>query len=318
MRGAVCTVIEDEKLVSSQLSDSMRTFGRTFLAKTAESDHEIELFDMFCQNLTADMKKLFAELSHRIRSPSAKKAKLWSAFHELRQTQLPKLWHDLCCGLGLDESREQSFFMQSVNQELFQQMLANYFTERCSLKSASQQVQLPPDELNAMQYACGYVPYKLLKKYESTEGDRSRRFLECLGNMAVVDEDSVPDLFSYTRVWFERVNRGGLFPLNDETFSLFIEIEKLVRVMHMVKADSTNHVKEVTKAVVEDDEVQFKWTLLTPVFDSDEEAQELLHEIVQLWVTVRGFSIAASWMETYKTAAKQTKQKSTGLRKHLS
>ena len=57
-----------------------------------------------------------------------------------------------------------------------------------------------------------------------------------------------------------------LFPLNDQTFSLFIEIEKLVRVMHMVKADSTNHVKEVTKAVVEDDEVQFKWTLLTPVF----------------------------------------------------
>ena len=53
-----------------------------------------------------------------------------------------------------------------------------------------------------------------------------------------MDEDSVPDLFSYTRVWFERVNRGGLFPLNDQTFSLFIEIEKLVRVMlpkHMVK-----------------------------------------------------------------------------------
>ena len=58
--------------------------------------------------------------------------------------------------------------------------------------------------------------------------------------------------------------------------SLFIEIEKLVRVIlpkHMVKADSTNSVKEVTK--VSDDEVQFKWTLLSIASDSEEEAQEL-------------------------------------------
>ena len=56
--------------------------------------------------------------------------------------------------------------------------------------------------------------------------------------------------------------------------SLFIEIEKLVRVIlpkHMVKADSTNSVKEVTK--VSDDEVQFKWTLLSIASDSEEEAQ---------------------------------------------
>ena len=124
-------------------------------------------------------------------------------------------------------------------------------------------------------------------------------------------------LLSYTRLWFETVNRGGLFPLNYETRAF----HKLIRVIlpkHMVKADSTNSGKEVTKAIVGDDEVQFKWTFLSIAIDSEEEVQELLHEIVQLWVTVRGFSIAASWMETYKQATKQTKQKSTSLRKHLS
>ena len=74
----------------------------------------------------------------------------------------------------------------------------------------------------------------------------------------------------------------------------------------MVKADSTNSVKEVTKAVTNDDEVQFKWTLLSTAIDLEEEAQELLEEIVQLWVTVRGFSITASWMETYTQATNQT------------
>ena len=86
----------------------------------------------------------------------------------------------------------------------------------------------------------------------------------------------------------------------------------------MLQADSTSAVKEVTKAVIDDDEVQFKWTLLSTVIESTEEAQQLLQEIVQLWITVRGYSIAASWMETYKQVTKQTKQKSTGLRKHLS
>ena len=148
----------------------MRRFARTFLAKVAENNHEIELFDMFCESLTADMNKVFSDLSHKIRSPSAKKARLWSAFHELRQAQLLKLWHDLFCGLSLNESRDQSLFIQSINQELFQQMLANYFAKKHNLKTTGeQQGEIPPDELNAMQYACGYVPYKLLKKYESIE-----------------------------------------------------------------------------------------------------------------------------------------------------
>ena len=316
VRAAITVVLEDKRLVSSPLSDAMRTFGTTLLLKVSESDHEIELFDLFCQRLSKDIGRIFRDIRYDKR---ATKASLWSAFHDLRRTQLPKHWQDLFHGL----CREREFLVQCVNQELFQQKLANTFAEKSSQKkTAEQQGEIPADELNAMQYACGYVPFKLLKKYEGkNKEEKSKHFLDCLGNMAVVSEEHDPDLLSYTRLWFETVNRGGLFPLNDETLSFFTEIEKLVRVIlpkHMVKADSTNSVKEVTKAIVGDDEVQFKWTFLSIAIDSEEEAQELLHEIVQLWVTVRGFSIAASWMETYKQATKQTKQKSTGLRKHLS
>ena len=86
--------------------------------------------------------------------------------------------------------------------------------------------------------------------------------------MAVVSDDHDPDLLSYTRLWLETTNCGGLFSLNDETFSFFVEVEKIVRIIlpkHMVGAGSTNSVKEVTKAVVNDEEVQFKWTLLSTV-----------------------------------------------------
>ena len=37
------------------------------------------------------------------------------------------------------------------------------------------------------------------------------------------------NVLAYTEYWFDIVNRGGLFPLNRNSFSMFIEIEKCVR-----------------------------------------------------------------------------------------
>ena len=112
-----------------------------------------------------------------------------------------------------------------------------------------------------------------------------------------------------------------MFPLNDETFHFFIQVEMVVRVLlpkHVVKVKSNKGVQDVIEKILEDEDVQFNWTLISQDLDSYEEAQELLYEVVHLWVTVRGFSIASMWMETYKQATGQTKQRSTGLRKHLS
>lgn len=44
----------------------------------------------------------------------------------------------------------------------------------------------------------------------------------------------------------------------------------------------------------------------------------VLTDIVKLSVTIRGFSMVASWMEVYKNKEHQNTQKSTGLRKSLS
>lgn len=59
-------------------------------------------------------------------------------------------------------------------------------------------------------------------------------------------------------------------------------------------------VEAVIEKVLEDDDVQFNWTLISQDLESNNEAQELLHEIIHLWVTIRDFSIASTWIETYK------------------
>ena len=172
-----------------------------------------------------------------------------------------------------------------------------------------------------MRYACGYVSHRLLKKFEKRKGDKFFQFVHCLGEMAVVGERG--DVLAYTHKWLSLVNRGGLFPLNDNTFNFFVEVEKCVRVYlrkHVLasSADGESFKQDVHQRVTSNDDVQFHLSVLSQEVHDAEDAEELLNEIVALWVTVRGFSMTATWMEAYKKAEKKTVQKSTGLRKGLS
>ena len=67
----------------------------------------------------------------------------------------------------------------------------------------------------------------------------------------------------------------------------------------------------------------FKWflssilTTKSQCIDSEEANTELLEEIVQLWVTVRGFAMTATWLETFKVQSNTTTAKKPSLRKGL-
>lgn len=52
-------------------------------------------------------------------------------------------------------------------------------------------------------------------------------FIDCIGEMAVAGEGET--VLDYTKKWFDMVNRGGLYPLNENAFSMFVEIEKIVQ-----------------------------------------------------------------------------------------
>ena len=88
----------------------------------------------------------------------------------------------------------------------------------------------------------------------------------------------------------------------------------------MVKSNSDKETfkKNVHDKVFHNEDVHFHWTLLSQDIESPEDAESLLTEIINLWVTIRGYSIAASWMEVYKGNEKKNVQKSTGLRKSIS
>ena len=96
--------------------------------------------------------------------------------------------------------------------------------------------------------------------------------------------------------------------MNDETLTFFIAVEKVTRT-YLPKYCSNNYenTKDVLiKVITEDIDVQFYWTLISQDIDEEEDAVRLLKEIVTLWITIRGFSQASTWLEEYKKAKQLT------------
>ena len=118
--------------------------------------------------------------------------------------------------------------------------------------------------------------------------------------------------------WTKAIDRGGLVHISNEAYHLFLSIELSVRRYLTVKnaANMDNSFKEyLIKCINYDEDVAFYWCLLG--YSDDEHGETCLTKIVEKWVTIRGFSFAASMLEMYKQATKTGTEKSKALRTKL-
>ena len=319
VQNAIVTVLDKQEfLTSTTRAITVQNLGKHLLQVPENSP----AFNHFCAYLVGTLRKKFQTVS-KFRSSATKREHLWRAFHELSVEQLSSKWKELYSTLGVLDLAE-SLFHQTVNLVVYEQLLKEHFAVEPP-PNGTVEVQLSKDELNALRYASGYVPRKLLKRYEK-KGERERKkmgkkidqFEMCLGNMAIASDET--DFTQSTSEWFHLVNRGGLFPINDETLMFFVAVEKITRVQLPQQHSPDNHstIKQsVMKAILEDVDVQFHWTLISQDIDEEDDAIELLTEISDMWVTIRGFAMASAWLEEYKKVKKTKVAKKKGLRKDL-
>ena len=234
--------------------------------------------------------------------------------------ELPKLWLDLCSKHEVLPNLSP-LVCQYVNQRLYASIIKSHLSDSSkSTLNSSDIPKLTTEEESIIRYAAGYVPFKLLKKKKKGSSDMAVSAVECLSAMAINGEES--SLLEYTTRWTALVNRGGLFEINDATYMLFRDIEMKVRTyLFTVFRTSTSHVENqreaVIRAVSNDTDVQFHWSMVSVDITIEEHALQILREIIGLWVTIRGFSIAGAWLEDYKHTSKSSTSKSKPLRKGL-
>ena len=115
--------------------------------------------------------------------------------------------------------------------------------------------------------------------------------------------------------------RLGEAPSAYLAYQLFKEIEinlqdKLTNRLQPSSAPG-NTKAEMVASVLLNDNVQFYWIMLSTDIQDEQIGQNLLREIIELWLTIRGFAVAREWMEMYKRCTSKATKKSKPLRKSL-
>ena len=93
----------------------------------------------------------------------------------------------------------------------------------------------------------------------------------------------------------------------DHTYHFFHAVEMNVR-RHFSKTSaptlSAGSKAALVESIVSEEDVLFYWSIISAKWEEKEE-QILLWMLIEMWVTVRGFSFAKSMLEMYKQAQKR-------------
>lgn len=170
-------------------------------------------------------------------------------------------------------------------------------------------------EMGGLQYLAGYVVKKMLNKtlqgknYKSVKNQATAKILQ----HATIDDCESQKLI-------DCLNRGGLTAVSIEFQRIFLKTEMQFR----IATTNQNHlksidVKSITNVLMQDTEVISYYNSVVDTSGvknfQDENKENLLENMIQLYLRVRSFSLARDIVGKHKLASKQKRTKA--LRKDI-
>ena len=232
-------------------------------------------------------------------SSRAKREKMWEKFdHTRTSTEFKELGiHLMQLSIGKSAS---PIFYQYITDVLFKTMIKCHFPVNPVPCQAHDVSPLDYQESNALHYAAGYVPRAIQKRLKTGTHPLKEELVLCLVELC---EDDSTDVDA-SADWTKAISRGGIKLVNNKTYHFFHAVEMNVR-RHFSKTSaptlSAGSKAELVESITTDEDVLFYWSILSAEWEEKEE-QILLRMLIELWVTVRGFSFAKSMLEMYKQA----------------
>lgn len=275
-----------------------------------------------CLTLHEGVTAVLANLPAKKGGRHSFQAALWPLFHTFRLREVPRIWKNAERAVpDLDAILIQKATMEYVVvlvQQIHGTQFSKYGTDHGETQKRREAVTL--EEENAIRYTAGYVVVKLQEAY-AHKG--SVAVCQCLLSVATENStteiDEAPSFLAYTHTWLDIVNRGGLFIVSDEIYNFFLELELCVYPLlkgRLSKGSAQQSKKELVSTISKSENVLFACSLVTTDL-SEDMSQLLLKDAIQLWVTIRGFSIASRFLKDYKIAAKQMTKGKKPLRREL-
>lgn len=246
----------------------------------------------------------------------AAREKMWAKYHSVRNSEeFVSLWTAILQESGVCAI---PICYQTVTDKLFEKRIQFHCPVATpSVLESEEDVTLTYEEENAIRYAAGYVLRSVRKKVMKSQHANKENIVETIDSLAQncdVDDDDV------SSEWVTLVDRGGLIHISDDLYRVFVAIELEVRKFFRVDKAQAQAMGssdgQIVHRVLSNEDVLFFWCMVCSNI-SEEVAGVMLKHIAELWVTIRGFSFAKSYMEIYKQQNKKHLQRSKALRKKL-
>ena len=267
------------------------------------------------QSLSTTLHKEMMPIISSLPSQKSRKhsfqVELWPLFHAFRVREVPRIWKDAQQAIPDVDSILTLKATMEYALVLLQKKYGDNQSSMIEQKEKRRET-ISLEEENSIRYVAGFVVMKMKKKYSNTKSVFINQSLLSMEEGTAKDEggsgEEDESFMSYTRAWLDLVNRGGLFRVHDDVYSFFLELELCMYPLlrnRLDVGDSSQSKSEMVKSIRTDEDVLFAWSVVT-IDLSEDDSQLLLADIIELWMTIRGFSIASRLLEDYKEASKLT------------
>ena len=261
----------------------------------------------FAEELTTDLRAALVTPTGK----GLRRDKLWESYYCIRTTEIfTNRWTVFLCNANSPAGTPVLF--QHLTDLVFKALLQwNYSVATDNSKQPS---PLTNNEANALRYVAGYVCRHLRKKIEASSHPLKEEMILCLMSMV---KDKSDTSVGPCEEWTDLIDRGGLWHVKENTHSFFLSLEEEICVLLSSLLTEENRKEKIIEKLCNSEDIQFYWLIVSADFDEEDQDvhSELLKRVVELFVTIRGFSYASAWLEKYKQENKKGTQKSKSLRK---
>ena len=305
---ALCNVLEDKTFqFDSQAAKDAREAAVLLLAWIKDAKHEGLITKFLLQ-----LKTSFDESLQCLNPVSVNRDKLWKKFFIMRSSeQFVVRWKTF---LTTAQVKPTPTLYQHITTLMFREEVQKCIAS--TSESSSEVHPLTDNERNALRYTAGYICRHLRQQLWQGSHEQKEELILCLIKLTTHKD---PDACNTDEGWTLRVDRGGLWYVKNTTNLLFVAIEEETRKNPTHLKTGSCHKSDIIKSVIASEEVEFYWVISQADFDvGDEETyQVLLYKIVELYLTVRGYSFASNLVEKHKQFTSKGTKKSKAFRREL-
>ena len=278
------------------------------MLNSEETKHKTAM-KTFTGAIGSRLSDIAAVLGHTdLQSMSKRRERMWTMYYEFRSSELKRLWTTVVTHLQLPLKYNDPWLVQVLSRHFLEKLI---LVKNPVSHPSSVVKPLTADEHQVLRYVAGYVLVSIRKEYS-----KNSALVEWINQQTDVDDSPRGSFIEFTKIWIEKVNRGGLFLVSDCVYELFHAMEQVLR-QFLSRIPEKSHLdkEKAISAMIEDNEIQFYFSVLSCDIDT-ETSQRVLEDMIRLWITTRGNSYASAIVEQYK-AIKGALKRKKALRKDL-